>query len=36
MVPTKMHFEKRRVSDNTAKIEDKQRLESFLIGGPIN
>ena len=25
-----MHFEKRRVSDNTLRVEDKLRLDSFL------
>jgi hypothetical protein len=26
----KMHFEKRRVSDNTLRIEDRMKLDSFL------
>jgi 4-amino-4-deoxy-L-arabinose transferase-like glycosyltransferase len=26
----KMHFEKRRVSDNTVRMEDKIKLDSFL------
>lgn len=29
-MPGKVHFEKRRVSDNTVRIEDRMKLDSYL------